>query len=70
MSAVYQRVMLRAIEVARSSAPEDKRAHPRVGAVVVRNNSRCGHFGVRWLQPPADSGMISICCRWREHSLG
>ena len=37
-------------------------------AIVVRNNSRRGHSGVRRLQTRADSGMISACCSWREQS--
>ena len=37
-------------------------------AIVVRNNSRRGHVGVRRLQTRADSGMMSACCSWREQS--
>ena len=32
---------------------------------MVRNNSRCGHCGVRHLQTQSDSGMMSACCSWR-----
>ena len=35
---------------------------------VVRNNSRRVCVGIQRLQPPADSGMMSACCSWRERS--
>jgi hypothetical protein len=36
--------------------------------IVVRNNSRRGHFGARHLQTPLDFGMMSACCNWRVQS--
>jgi hypothetical protein len=41
---------------------------PGAMMAVVRNNSRRGHFDVPPLQTRADSGMISVCCSWRERS--
>jgi hypothetical protein len=41
-----------------------------VSLIVVRNNLRRGHFGVRHLQTQSDSGMMSACCSWRVQSSG
>jgi hypothetical protein len=38
--------------------------------VVVRNDSRRGYVDIRRWQMQTDSGMLSTCCRWREHSSG
>ena len=47
---------------------EDLRRYQLHLVVVVRNNSRGGHFGIRRLQTQTDSGMMSACCSWCQQS--